>query len=221
MSGCLGSISSSYHSLTGDLAEVTAVLSLLGENQRWQSSHFPKGCQSWKTGSSLLPMPGPADVNEKCLNLNSRDFEGTLRARRTSCHSMTYGHLCTQCIPNVFRMAFRSAISPRGPHAVCGRGERRYFLSSFKMRKSRPRVVFLNIFITRDPFYDFSTMHPPVCKPLLNTLHLLSRHSVLFSFIRVTKEYQFLLSTKERATTEFTVQNCSMYSGGLSRFLKS
>lgn len=38
-----------------DLAEVTAMLSLLGENQRWQSSHFPKGRKSWNTGSSLLP----------------------------------------------------------------------------------------------------------------------------------------------------------------------
>lgn len=102
-----------------------------------------------------------------------------------------------QCVPNVFQITFPTTIFSPGPHAICGKGKTRYFLSGFKMKKSRPRVVFLNFFITRDPFHCFTTTQPPLGKPLVSALRLLSRNSSLSSSIRVTRECRFLLNTKE------------------------
>lgn len=85
-----------------------------------------------------------------------------------------------------------------------------------KMRKSRPRGVFLNIFIIRDPFRGFTAIRAPVDKPWLSVLHLLSRNSSPPSFIKVAREHPFLLSTTW-ATTEFIVRDCGIYSGRLPR----
>ena len=72
--------------------------------------------------------------------------------------------ICTVS-PNTFQLMFQTNISPRGLHISCERGEGRYFLSSFKRRQSRPRVSFLSILLTEDPFIILPP-HIPVLQAL-------------------------------------------------------
>lgn len=118
----------------------------------------------------LLPAPHKPQpclvlliVMQKCLDSDSRDFEG----HRKQGGPALAGRMAT-FIRSVFQTFFRYSslplFLPRAPHADV-RGER-HLISSFKMRKSRPRVVFLHSFIIRDLFHYSTCMNPPVCKPL-------------------------------------------------------
>ena len=155
-----------------DLAEVTAMSSLLGENQRWQSLHFPKAWESWNMGGLPAPHePQPCLLlllfMKKAFRFGFKALWGTQSKKQgvpaTARRKATF--ICSVS-PNTSQLTFQTNISPRGLHTGCGRGEGRYFLSSFKMRQSRPRVSFLNIFITGDPFDYFTTVQPPVLQAL-------------------------------------------------------
>lgn len=51
-----------------DLAEVTAMVSLLGEHQRWQILHFPKERESWNMGRGSLHPTKSSHVCSCCYS---------------------------------------------------------------------------------------------------------------------------------------------------------
>lgn len=77
-----GSISSTITDSWCDLAEVMALHSSLGDNQRWQGLRFPKGWESWNRRD--LPAPQEPQLclalrmlMKNCLDLASRHLGGT------------------------------------------------------------------------------------------------------------------------------------------------
>lgn len=175
------------------------MFSLLGENQRWQSLHFPKAWESWNMGGLSAPHePQPCLLlllfTKKAFRFGFKALWGTQSKKQgvPATARLTATFICSVS-PNTFQLTFQTNISPRCLHSGCGRGEGRYFPSSFRMRQSRPRVSFLNIFITGDPLILLQPCNSLFCRPLLNALNLLGRNSS----VSMNQSHQFLLNTEE------------------------
>lgn len=115
---------------------------------------FPRHGSLGIWGASLLPT-SPSHVfsfRKKAFRFGFKALRGTQNKKQgvPATARLTATFICSVS-PNTFQLTFQTNISPRGLHSGCGRGEGRYFPSSFRMRQSRPRVSFLNIFITGDP----------------------------------------------------------------------